>query len=98
MLKVTRRLLTGAVVITAVGAPSAASARLNLNPPVAPTATQPARTSVTPSAARAEASSPQGFRWDDAGVGAAGIVVLIGTGAGAATVIARRREHQTPAS
>jgi hypothetical protein len=97
MLKVTKRLLAGAVVIAAVSAPSAASARFNLDPPVAPAATQPARPAVTPPAPRAEASSPQGFRWDDAGVGAAGIVVLIGTGAGAAAVIARRHEHQTPA-
>jgi hypothetical protein len=96
MLKMTKRLLAGAVVIAATSAPSAASARLNLDPPVAPAATQHARPAVTPSAPRAEAASSQGFRWDDAGIGAAGIVVLIGTGA-AAAVVARRHERQTTA-
>jgi len=95
MLKVNKRLLTGAVVIAAASAPSAAYARFDLNPPVAPAAAQPARPAGTPSAPRAEASSSQGFRWDDAGIGAAGIVVLIGGGAGAAAVIARRHERQT---
>ena len=89
MLKVIKRLLAAAVVIAAASAPSVAYARLNLNPPVAP--------AVTHSAARPEASSTQGFRWDDAGIGAAGIVVLIGMGAGAAAVIARRHAHQTSA-
>jgi hypothetical protein len=97
MLKLTKRLLPAAVVIAAAIAPPAASARFNLDPPGAPAATQPARPAVTPSAARAEASSTQGFRWDDAGIGAAGIVVLIGTGAGAATLIGRRHQQQTPA-
>jgi hypothetical protein len=97
MLKVTKRLLAGAVVIAAASAPSAASARLNLDPPVAPAATHHARPAVTPPAPRAEAASSQGFRWDDAGIGAAGIVVLIGTGAGAATLIGRRHQQQTPA-
>jgi hypothetical protein len=97
MLKVTKRLLTVAAVIAAASAPSAAYARVNLDPPAAPAATQSAPPAVTPSAPRPEASSTQGFRWDDAGIGAAGIVVLIGTGAGAAAVIARRHEHQTTA-
>jgi hypothetical protein len=97
MLKVTKPLLTAAIMIAAAGAPSAASARFNLDPPVAPAVTQPARPAVTPSAPRPGASSTQGFRWDDAGIGAAGIVVLIGTSAGGAAVIARRHGHQTPA-
>jgi hypothetical protein len=97
MLKVIKRLLAAAVVIAAASAPSVAYARLNLNPPVAPAVTHPAPPAVTPSAARPEASSTQGFRWDDAGIGAAGMVVLIGMGAGAAAVIARRHGHQTSA-
>ncbi|HEY1517565.1 MAG TPA: hypothetical protein VGF91_14185 [Solirubrobacteraceae bacterium] len=32
-----------------------------------------------------------GFQWDDAGIGAAGAVVLLGVGAGAATTVRRRR-------
>ncbi|HEV7176616.1 MAG TPA: hypothetical protein VGN29_14040 [Solirubrobacteraceae bacterium] len=38
-----------------------------------------------------EASGPAGFQWDDAGIGAAGAIVLLGAGAGAATTIRRRR-------
>jgi hypothetical protein len=37
------------------------------------------------------ASAPSGFQWDDAGIGAAGAVVLLGVGAGAATTVRRRR-------
>jgi hypothetical protein len=95
MLKVTKRLLAAAVVVAAAGTPSAAYARFNLDPPVAPVATHPARPAVPPSTPRATASASQGFQWDDAGIGAAGIVVLIGTGAGAAAVIGRRHEHET---
>lgn len=44
---------------------------------------------------RATGTSPQeGFQWDDAGLGAAGMLVLLGTGAGSAILIGRRRAHQ----
>jgi hypothetical protein len=36
-------------------------------------------------------SASSGFQWDDAGIGAAGAVVLLGVGAGAATTVRRRR-------
>ncbi len=42
-------------------------------------------------------SSSSSFRWDDAGIGAAGMLGLIGA-AGASSVLARRRrKHQQPA-
>jgi hypothetical protein len=45
-----------------------------------------------------EASSPQdGFQWDDAAIGAAGVLALIGVGAGA-TLVIRRRTHEPLAS
>ena len=34
------------------------------------------------------------FQWDDAGIGAAGAIVLLGGGAGTATAIRRRRRHR----
>jgi hypothetical protein len=46
-----------------------------------------------PSAASV-ATSSGGFRWDDAGIGAAGTIVLLGAGAGAASVMRRRRTHR----
>jgi hypothetical protein len=49
-----------------------------------------------PSAARSvsAATSGRGFRWGDAGIGAAGTVLLLGTGAGAAGAMRRRRAHR----
>lgn len=45
---------------------------------------------------RATGTSPQqGFQWDDAGLGAAGMLVLLGAGASSAALISRRRAHQT---
>jgi hypothetical protein len=43
-------------------------------------------------------SATRGFEWGDAGLGAAGTLVLLGTGAGSAAVIARRRGHRTAVS
>ena len=54
--------------------------------------TQPQR-----AAHHAAASSSSSFQWDDAGIGAAGMLGLLGA-AGASSVLARRRrKHQTPA-
>ena len=50
------------------------------------------------SARPAAVSSPEGFQWDDAGIGAAGIVALLGLGAGSVMAITRRRTHQTEVS
>ncbi|HET6865618.1 MAG TPA: hypothetical protein VFH80_06830 [Solirubrobacteraceae bacterium] len=35
------------------------------------------------------------FQWDDAGIGAGMMLMLIGTGASAVAVVIRRRSHQT---
>jgi hypothetical protein len=56
--------------------------------------TAPARTAPNNSVRRTSASSPEGFRWDDAGIGAAGALALIGIGSGAAGAARRRRVHQ----
>lgn len=39
-------------------------------------------------------ASSQRFQWDDAGIGAAAMLVLLGVGAGSAVAISRRRAHQ----
>jgi hypothetical protein len=104
MFTVSKRTLAAAAVTTAAIAPASAHARLNLNPPVpnavataastvSTESTAPTAGTAAPSAGRSEAASAPGFRWDDAGIGAAGIVVLLGAGARSAAVIARRRGH-----
>ncbi len=45
-------------------------------------------------ARRTARSSSGSFQWGDAGVGAAGLVVLLGAGAGAASAMRRRRVHR----
>jgi hypothetical protein len=96
MLKLTKRIATAAIAVLAASAPSAAYARLNLDPP----ATAPAVSSQTiqnaapPSAEKTAASSSQGFQWDDAGVGAAGVLMLVSVGSG--TMLIRRRRTQHP--
>ena len=99
MLKATKRTLTAAAMIAAASAPSSAFARLNLDPEP-PAAPHPAQLATPARQARpvAEASSSPGFEWGDAGLGAAGTLVLLGTGAGSAAVIARRRGHRTAVS
>ena len=46
------------------------------------------------SSVRSAATSPGGFRWGDAGIGAAGMIVLLGAGAGAVGVMRNRRAHR----
>jgi hypothetical protein len=103
MLKATTRTLIAATLIAAASTPSSAYARFNLDPePLAAhhpaalvTPARPAR----PARSVAEASSAtRGFEWGDAGLGAAGTLVLLGTGAGSAVVIGRRRGHRTAVS
>jgi hypothetical protein len=86
LMKITKRALTGAVIVAAA-APSAAAAMPLGAPPgssysVAVPAVQPAPITV--------AQSGQGFKWDDAGLGAAGMLVLVGVGSGAAVAVRRR--------
>jgi hypothetical protein len=56
-------------------------------------ASGPARAAVIAPVSRATASSSQGFRWGDAGVGAASVIVLLSVGVGAAGVRRHRRVH-----
>jgi hypothetical protein len=87
MLKTATRVATGAAIVLAAGAPTAAYARFDLNPvPSHPAAAAPApAVSAAPS---------ETFHWDDAGIGAAGALVLVGVGSG--TLLARRRRPHGP--
>jgi hypothetical protein len=75
--------LTGGLVIAAVSFPAAAQGRIMIDHTGHPSAPAPAPS--TPSA------QPAGFQWDDAGIGAAGTVVLLGAGAMTAGLARRRR-------
>ena len=83
-----RRWVLAAAAVTVAALPAGAQARPLFDPAPVHTA-PPAR--VTTVVHQPEASGPAGFQWDDAGIGAAGAIVLLGAGAAAATTIRRRR-------
>jgi hypothetical protein len=86
-IKITKPALTAAVIVAAA-APSGAAARPLYDPPGSSYSVPvPA---VQTAAAQPMAQSEQGFRWDDAGVGAAGMLVLVGVGSSAAVAVRRR--------
>ena len=88
------RFLVAVSVVLAVSAPSVAYATM-LTAPGGDAMSAPAQASVLASVPRA-ASSSQGFEWGDAGIGAAGVIVLlVAGGAGAAAVVRQRRAHRT---
>lgn len=96
MFNAIKRLVGLAAVITVMSAPSVAYARLELNP-TPPASSGAAPSTNQPSAARPSASASQGFRWGDAGIGAVGMLALVGA-AGATSLVARRHAHGGPAS
>jgi hypothetical protein len=85
--------LASLAVMAAVGFPSAAQARLDLNPTPPTVAGSPAPSGAAIQLSAAGAQS--GFRWGDAGIGAAGTVVLLGAGVAGVAVVRRRRTHRT---
>jgi uncharacterized membrane protein YphA (DoxX/SURF4 family) len=90
MLMLIKRAFAAVIVVAAVAAPTAAHARPNVDP-IRPTVPlQPSHTIVAPDADQAAATSSSGFQWDDAGIGAGSLLVLISVGAGAAVVYRRR--------
>ena len=83
-----RRALAAAAVIVASSLPSAAAATpLYQHHDTGPVGATPVLQSVSTEAA--PQASP-GFQWDDAGLGAAGMLVLVGVGSGAAVAVRRR--------
>jgi hypothetical protein len=95
MLKLIKRTVIAATVVLAASAPSAAYARYDLNPPVTALAasSQTVHTTAPPSAPKASASSSQDFHWDDAGVGAAGVLMVVSLGLGTMLIRRRRAQH-----
>jgi hypothetical protein len=80
-----KRTLASGLAIAAVGAPATAQAALMPAEGAPPSA--PAMNPTATSAAR----TGSGFDWGDAGIGAAAVTVLLGTGALGAGATRRRR-------
>ncbi len=95
MLKLIKRTLTAALVVAAT-APSLAYARLDLNPSGSSVSGGPAQAGVVSSVQRPKSPSAGGFQWDDAGIGAASVVVLLSLGTGV-VLVRQRRTHQSMA-
>ena len=88
-----KRAMTGALVATAASFP--ASAQAMIPPPGAPAgADATAIETLTP---QAQPSVNDGFHWGDAGIGAAGMVLLVGAGTVASGAARRRRLSRTVA-
>ena len=86
-----KRSLLAAAAMTTAALPAGAQARPFFDPPDVRTS-QPARVATV--VREPEPNGSAGFQWDDAGIGAAGAIVLLGAGAGAATTIRRRRTRR----
>jgi hypothetical protein len=87
---ISTRLAAGLVICAAAG-PPAAQAKVDLGDP-APHAGVPLAQVSTPATV---ASPSSGFQWGDAGIGAAGTVVLLGGGLVASGAARRRRTQRT---
>lgn len=98
------RSLVAGLAVGAASFPAAAQARYADDPPLGPHLAVPVSGPALPStsgpafgpgptqpAALTSTSAQSGFQWGDAGIGAAGTVVLLGAGAGAASGLRRRR-------
>ncbi len=90
MCKPIQRLVMIATVLAAAILPAVASAQRVLPDIVPFTTSASTALAPTPPAARAAAATSAGFHWDDAGLGAAGMLVLMGAGAGATLAVRRR--------
>jgi hypothetical protein len=82
MFKPINRVLGAALLSLAVIGPTVAQARFDLNP----------EPTVLSQSQRVESVTPHdGFRWSDAGIGAAGVLILLCGGIGASGAVRRRR-------
>jgi hypothetical protein len=86
-----RRGVSGGVVVAAISFPAAAQAMR----PLADPPSTPSSSLVALAVPSTSSSAQSGFQWEDAGIGAAGAVVLLGAGASASGVARRRRGHRT---
>ncbi len=93
-----RASLASGLAIAAVGTPGIAEGHFLMNPENPSPATASAlrgvyTASATDSVRAADVSSPS-FQWGDAGIGAAGVIVLLGAGSGTVGLMRRRRSHR----
>src|SRR5690348_5720199 len=98
--RISKRTIAAAAAIAAASAPSAAYARFELEPVGAtgavPTTAPSAPSQRVPAApAQPSVDASDGFRWDDAGVGASAMLGVLGATA-ATSVMVRRRRHFAP--
>jgi hypothetical protein len=94
MFKRIKRIAIAATIVLAVGAPTAAYAKYLNSATGSDINWQAIQNAPPPPAANASVSSSQGFQWADAGIGAAGALVLVSAGSG--TVLAHRRRTRHP--
>lgn len=86
-----KRTLAGGLLAAAAVWPATAQAMPVEDPPASSSSAPAPIVSTPPPAAQAGSS----FQWGDAGIGAAGAIVLVGMGAGTAGVVRSRRPHRT---
>jgi hypothetical protein len=86
MFTILRRTLVTAVTVAAITAPSTASAR-----PYVERSTTSAPAEGAVAYGQLGSGSGQGFQWDDAGIGAAGVLGLLGVAAVGSSGARRRR-------
>ena len=98
MITLSKRIIAVAAVIAAAAAPSTASARLIAAAPDSGPVGAAVPIQAPSATPQQQAGTSQGFQWDDAGIGAAGVLVLVGAGAGAVTLAGRRRTHEARVS
>jgi hypothetical protein len=78
-----KRLAMTGIAIAALSLPTAAHARVLMDPPEHPV--------PTPAAAPSQPAAASSFQWGDAGIGAAATIALLGGGVLAAGAVRRRR-------
>lgn len=86
-----------ALAVTLATFPAAASARVASDAPLTVAAAQQGQVPGG-AAGRLQAAAPDGFRWEDAGLGAGAVLVLLGAGSTAAHVGRRRRTSHAHAA
>lgn len=84
------RTLVGGLAVALASLPAAAQASPLANTPGSP----PVVRAMSVSPDRTPAHAGAGFQWDDAGIGAAGAAVLLGTGLALTGGTRRRRIHR----
>jgi hypothetical protein len=92
--KRSRRLTAIAAAILTAALPSAAAARPLHEVPGSSFTAGPS--TFQTDAPQPAAQPAPGFQWDDAGVGAAGMLVLVGAGSGAVVAVRRRSVRALP--